>query len=1757
MNPQNQQNSSLGPRYSYTGTPVVPTVIGTRAQTPGTMTPFNPEYPSLELLEENFNEGLARRPIALPQTPNMYMNLYSDTDVSNTLRVPNNTQIENVVYQLEADTTILPELTDIQTLIYDVRDPNDVAMFKRFDRIAADGNLNSEIIWENTSLQDMVKFLMSKYQSLSGRAGMINQLGERAENNDRFAAMNQIQKLYKTIVDWSVAKDINKSKKIPDEIKKLLKEKKDDPDFADEFEDKINEDDYDKIVKKYFPDNTGNYSIGIPGITKYSKTHQNVRDDFFIPEGEYINSIPNEPNPYYLKPSDSNYISNIPSRRDITRTIPIMNPNKTSPIRQAEVFRTDGIDLKDNPNVIDFNLNPRIIAFNHQPLEKKITTFTTKFESDRIGITLAPKLREFKKNPNIIDTGVSKKKHLIKFTGKMLNAKHNTRGDKLQTIDITFNETDINLLANNLSRQEIQAPLSLFVPRDEKSLALNEIFFKAVDETKTKKTKYSTNFVTGTNVHTGADNPTPIPVYPQITSISTVTPSGRNVALVDISPIIPAPRPFVDPTTILKQYSHEITNEDIFAPNGNPNFTEVFEQDQLLKDTMKTLVSAIWKSQMTVSPSGYNLRLSLPLIKWNIRNFINNPDDHGNDMKQIFIPLCQKILQNYSQQSDGSVMKGVRFNVYGEVPGRQVRGKLPGQFYDRNNIMNFGIMANRANLRPSFGQDIYVLSDTRDDVVQLRQDISIRRINNINLLADDIVQGFEQYLLSLEELYERILNREQQMNIFLNGISVEFYDIKGIGDGTDTFMDPALTQNFATDYFNANLPKELYFDSTPCPSFLNKSIISLTLKSLNQKARAILYPETCKPRANICLLRFIAQLHCYHKSLTGITTVNGVINSFVVSSEFEVLKEFVLSKDKSTEEKLAFIAEKICPFNLLIVSNDWTTYDYIRVGTSLSNGPSSIAFPVAVITSGFQNYGNGEGHISFSNHFLIDILQKSMSSQRFTSSFIPRLSDKKDEFDYTHFPAKDSKICIQKYLLESIENHKDWSNNVIELIIDIETYTTGKRQPYLLCCLYEGGEFNFAGEDCIDLFFGWLKDICNDLNPVRKGADYTKSIAIWAHNGAKFDYIYFLKSKYLDNFFINGDSHNIKSMSFEFNNGLKKTSITTYDFFLTMPKSLKDLAKLFNCVEKLDNTVMLSIESIGDFRKHQEKLIEYCIRDCICLSQILSKFRATINNISKPYLDKKTNDIKYVQLRCPYTWVSAASLADKLFRSYFLYQGIKKGAIKNYGVWGLARDDYDIIKQSYFGGICMVFKKTMGSGYVYDINSSYPHQMMKLIPHKLLGKYNPTTNQYGVGCFLPDTKVYDIDDDAEDHNSDKIKLCRLYRLSQYRFPEDCYMPIFPTRTATGNIYVLSGNDTLVWDTTLVYARDVQKCVFTVTGHYLFAKANIYREWVDVFYKKKSESTPEQAAERELYKLFLNSLYGKTGEKEHNKKMYVKTIDRLQEILTPKKFNDGVTNPSNEFYAVDSIKIRGKEENEMEEEIKESTLNETGKKVHRMKTIQPRELNSIENIESIEKTPDCYELSFSPNNITPMHMGSLCYIASFITAAARLQLVSTIDMIRTNLGGEVYYCDTDSIFTDIELPPEYIHKTILGKWKLEHQIERAKFFGSKLYIYQILNGKTISKSKGIPCKYVNSEEYKEKLWELDSNNIEVDIQTTWQRKWGFVENKPLKKNVRPTLNRRIYDLENDSKPFYSEGQFHHRMKNPEVDKEVFVIEDEDL
>ena len=184
--------------------------------------------------------------------------------------------------------------------------------------------------------------------------------------------------------------------------------------------------------------------------------------------------------------------------------------------------------------------------------------------------------------------------------------------------------------------------------------------------------------------------------------------------------------------------------------------------------------------------------------------------------------------------------------------------------------------------------------------------------------------------------------------------------------------------------------------------------------------------------------------------------------------------------------------------------------------------------------------------------------------------------------------------------------------------------------------------------------------------------------------------------------------------------------------------------------------------------------------------------------------------------------------------------------------------------------------------------------------------------------------------------------------------------------------------------------------------YAYNRANIFDDYVNTLYALRERYKVEGDSSRDLLvKILLNSLYGKFGQREHagwELADEYETSIMLRDDAGVMRFDDAYEGVATEY-----LQVGG--------ELWKSIPDAIG---------QPTE-----------------------NAVTS--------IAGYITTKARTILWNAMRTV-LDLGGCVYYCDTDSVFTNIPLPDDMVSDTELGKWKLEGVIPagEAEFVAPKHY-----------------------------------------------------------------------------------------------------------
>ena len=231
-------------------------------------------------------------------------------------------------------------------------------------------------------------------------------------------------------------------------------------------------------------------------------------------------------------------------------------------------------------------------------------------------------------------------------------------------------------------------------------------------------------------------------------------------------------------------------------------------------------------------------------------------------------------------------------------------------------------------------------------------------------------------------------------------------------------------------------------------------------------------------------------------------------------------------------------------------------------------------------------------------------------------------------------------------------------------------------------------------------------------------------------------------------------------------------------------------------------------------------------------------------------------------------------------------------------------------------------------------------------------------------------------------------------------------------------------------TTTLFSPEMDNAVkfgyrFEILEGYTFEKAIIFESYVDQLYKLRLEYSKDNPLNL-VSKLLLNSLYGRFGMSDSftsikvmNQKEYAK--------FEPKNINSILdVTPIGDKYMVETF-------SQKREDI---ALTNPEKQVHNV-------------------------------NIA---------IAAAIPAYGRMHMFNVMYELH-KLGIKVYYMDTDSLYTDKPIPDYLISQTELGKFKLEHNINKAIFLAPKVYALETDKGEHIFKVKGLTsANNLNMEDF---------------------------------------------------------------------------------
>lgn len=408
----------------------------------------------------------------------------------------------------------------------------------------------------------------------------------------------------------------------------------------------------------------------------------------------------------------------------------------------------------------------------------------------------------------------------------------------------------------------------------------------------------------------------------------------------------------------------------------------------------------------------------------------------------------------------------------------------------------------------------------------------------------------------------------------------------------------------------------------------------------------------------------------------------------------------------------------------------------------------------------------------------------------------------------------------------------------------------------------------------------------------------------------------------------------------------------TLDTFLLMPTALKNLGA--------KGESNFDAHHLDCSEEERESILEYCLQDCKVLLAAYRRFCKVFTGDEYKHCKPTAAANAFAELK-----KATPNAASTLWRTTYEYDSQ--------------------FRPYYHGGIVNTFgapRDIEGAFTMVDANSMYPAAMRNF--------KHPASNRYVT--------------------VEKPKLTRDgfvkgfgQKLFFIRFRG--WAKLMPMQGKTGLEYDKTGEYFVTCHELQASLKYGMARVDEVLQVHVFNDEISFAPFVDKFYSMRQECKSKGDPVEYVYKIVLNSAYGKFGQNPDNYKKVAATLEKI---------------------APDNLKDH-------------SDWEFTG--------------YSIE-------TGMCYwECKSDPETQSYINVA----VAASITGAARATLIEAIGKVM-QAGGTVHYCDTDSIAFKGE--PTMDLGGELGQWKVEAELDRVCIAAPKLYTFRMVSGKYKVASKGV-------------------------------------------------------------------------------------------
>lgn len=497
------------------------------------------------------------------------------------------------------------------------------------------------------------------------------------------------------------------------------------------------------------------------------------------------------------------------------------------------------------------------------------------------------------------------------------------------------------------------------------------------------------------------------------------------------------------------------------------------------------------------------------------------------------------------------------------------------------------------------------------------------------------------------------------------------------------------------------------------------------------------------------------------------------------------------------------------------------------------------------------------------------------------------------------------------------------------------------------------------------------------LNLERLVRSHRECRTVYFHNFGHFDGIFILQ------YYASRKSDKYKIKTLVRNHNIYELKVYVRDKFLLR---FRDSCTLLpSSLEVLGNTLCpelggkgslphskICVDSLNDYSKD---IIKYLRQDILVLGGVMKRAQQI-------YWERYGVDVEDV--------MTITSLSMKIFRKKYLDDRKFHIGIPN-------RNQDTFIRRGYYGGHVDVYKPYGENLYYYDINSLYPYVM----------------KNYPMPSGVP----------VWHNNLEDVKLDDLFGFFEAYVvcPSTIEHPFLPYKDKFGTLIFPTGRFIGVYySEELKYARELGYKIIPLRGYMFQKKASPFEGFISDLYKSRLEAKKSgDQAMSFVYKILMNSLYGRFGINPESIVTEICTQEQLGELLERETFQSAEKLTDN-YYIVSYI------------------------------------TNSLSIGDDDWKAPKM----------------SAVHIAAAITASARIHMYKHI------ASPDCYYTDTDSIVLGSPLPDDLVSSTEMGKFKMEYKVNQGFFLAPKCYYLRCEDGSNIIKHKGPAKEFITSDWFKE-------------------------------------------------------------------------------